>query len=163
MFNAIIEIILMLLVSALVGFLIAWYIRKKKVEELEEYNAVLKREINGLHADLEDIKTNVENTEEKAVTKEVQTLQRIKEKAKDIDFNKIGTASEEEKNDLKIIKGVGPFIEKKLNVLGIYTFRQIASFDDEDKEKVNEAIEFFPGRIKRDNWVGQAKELCETL
>jgi predicted flap endonuclease-1-like 5' DNA nuclease len=26
---------------------------------------------------------------------------------------------------------------------------------------VTEAIEFFPGRIERDNWVGQARELLE--
>ncbi|MEO0330639.1 MAG: hypothetical protein AAF223_02990, partial [Bacteroidota bacterium] len=84
---------------------------------------------------------------------------RVKAKAQQIDFDRIGRASEAEKDDLKKIKGVGPFLEKKLNALGIYTFAQIANFTDEDKERVNDAIEFFPGRISRDNWVGQAKSL----
>jgi predicted flap endonuclease-1-like 5' DNA nuclease len=29
----------------------------------------------------------------------------------------------------------------------------------EQAEKINEAIEFFPGRILRDDWVGQAQAM----
>lgn len=65
-----------------------------------------------------------------------------------------------EKDDLTQIKGIGPFIEKRLNMLGIYTFRQISEFTPETIEHISKAIEFFPKRIVRDNWVGQAKELC---
>ncbi|MGB1217787.1 MAG: hypothetical protein ACPG5P_07910, partial [Saprospiraceae bacterium] len=72
---------------------------------------------------------------------------------------KIAVASEDEKDDLKLINGVGPFIEKKLNNLGIYTFEQISQFDDALSNTVTDAIEFFPGRIQRDDWVGQAKIL----
>ena len=63
------------------------------------------------------------------------------------------------KDDLTKISGIGPFIEKKLNGLGIYTFEQISGFTPETVAKVTEAIEFFPGRIERDNWVDQAKAL----
>jgi predicted flap endonuclease-1-like 5' DNA nuclease len=72
---------------------------------------------------------------------------------------RVKAATSEERDDLKRISGVGPFIEKKLNALGIYTFEQISQLDDELVAKVNAAIEFFPGRIARDNWVGQAQEL----
>ena len=65
------------------------------------------------------------------------------------------------KDDLKIIKGIGPFIEEKLNALGIYMFVQIARMTPDLEEEVNVAIEFFPGRVKRDEWVKQAKELTE--
>ena len=64
-----------------------------------------------------------------------------------------------EKDDLKLIHGIGPFIEKKLNNLGIYHFRQISNFNPILIEKVTHAIEFFPGRIERDNWMAQAKDL----
>ncbi len=74
---------------------------------------------------------------------------------------KIPTASEAEKDDLTLIKGIGSFLEKKLNRLGIYTFEQISRFDDDLTEKVTAAIEFFPGRIKRDDWVGQAARLAQ--
>ncbi len=71
----------------------------------------------------------------------------------------IRTAQSGAKDDLKLISGVGPFIEDKLNNIGIYTFEQIASLSVEQTEKITEAIEFFPGRIQRDDWVGQARRL----
>ena len=63
------------------------------------------------------------------------------------------------KDDLQVIKGVGPFLEEKLNALGITTYQQLANMNDKLEEQVNEAIEFFPGRVKRDQWVDQAKVL----
>ena len=86
-------------------------------------------------------------------------LARIAEKKDTIDFETLGTADEENKDDLKSIKGIGPFLEEKLNALGIYTYEQISNMNPELEDQVNEAIEFFPGRIKRDNWVKQAKNL----
>ena len=73
--------------------------------------------------------------------------------------NKIPMAKAKDKDDLKLIKGVGGFIEQKLNSIGIYTFNQISKFDRDVIEKITIAIEFFPGRIKRDKWVKQSKEL----
>ena len=79
-----------------------------------------------------------------------------------IDFDRIGTASADEKDDLLIIKGIGPFIEGKLHALGIYTFRQIANFNTDDITKVNEAIEVFAGRIERERWVDQARDFANN-
>jgi len=42
--------------------------------------------------------------------------------------------------------------------LGIFTFEQISKMDSEIEEQVNIAIEFFPGRVKRDEWARQAYE-----
>jgi len=92
--------------------------------------------------------------------KQDEALNRIREKAKGIDFGRLGTGDESNKDDLKRIKGIGPFIEKKLNALGFYKFEQIGRFNDEDIDKVNDAIEFFPGRVRRDDWRGQAKDLA---
>ncbi|MEL4308429.1 hypothetical protein [Joostella sp. CR20] len=79
-----------------------------------------------------------------------------------LDFNKIGIASEEAKDDLKQIEGIGPFIEKKLNSIGIYKYEQLSKLSDQDIDIVTELIEFFPGRIKRDDWKGKALHLHET-
>ncbi len=76
-----------------------------------------------------------------------------------LNFGSFGTAEEHEKDDLKRISGVGPFIEKKLNALDIYTFKQVSKFTPDDIDNVTEAIEFFPGRITRDDWVSQAKKM----
>ena len=89
---------------------------------------------------------------------ETAILSRIAARANEVNFDRIGRAVASEADDLKDIIGVGPFLERKLHSLGIYTFRQIANFAKEDVNKVNEIIEFFPGRIERDNWVEQARE-----
>lgn len=89
-------------------------------------------------------------------------MTRIKNKAKSIDFSRIGTGDVNAKDDLKKVKGIGEFVEKKLNALGIYNFKQLAKLTEDDMDKVNDAIEFFPGRIKRDNWVAQAKKFAES-
>ncbi len=98
---------------------------------------------------------------EKAPDHKRLALEEIREKAKSFDYTTIGTASATQKDDLKIISGIGPFIEEKLNALGIYTFEQISRFTKKDVENVTEVIKFFPGRIERDHWIDQAKELAK--
>lgn len=63
-------------------------------------------------------------------------------------------------DDLKLISGVGPVLEKKLNEMGIFHFWQIAKFGDKDIDLVNDAMAF-PGRIERDEWIAQAKNLAD--
>jgi len=98
---------------------------------------------------------------EEALDPKQAELDRIAAKAETIDFGIIGTASASDKDDLKLLKGIGPFIEEKLNALGIYKIEQIAKMTPDLEDEVNLAIEFFPGRVKRDEWVNQAKELSK--
>lgn len=65
------------------------------------------------------------------------------------------------KDDLTKVEGIGPFIENKLNKIGIYTYDDLAEMDDERIEEVTQSIGFFPGRIERDDWVGQAQKLMD--
>jgi predicted flap endonuclease-1-like 5' DNA nuclease len=64
------------------------------------------------------------------------------------------------RDDLTKISGIGPTIQKRLNELGIYSYRQIAEFSPEEIEKVAASLKVFKGRIGRDNWIGQAAALC---
>ena len=98
--------------------------------------------------------------DEKAL-KKAEELDRVAEKAEGIDFGILGVASASDSDNLQEIKGIGPFIEEKLNALGIFKFSQIAKMTSEIEEEVNVAIEFFPGRVKRDEWVKQAAELAK--
>ena len=98
--------------------------------------------------------------DEKAL-KKAEDLDRVAAKAEGIDFGVLGIASASDKDNLQEIKGIGPFIEEKLNALGIFKFSQIAKMTSEIEEEVNVAIEFFPGRVKRDEWVKQAGELAK--
>jgi predicted flap endonuclease-1-like 5' DNA nuclease len=97
----------------------------------------------------------------KVADSEAAVLDRIAARASEINFDRIGRATAAEADDLKDIIGVGPFLERKLHSLGIYTFRQVANFTKEDVDKVNSIIEFFPGRIERDNWVEQSQAFYE--
>ncbi len=63
-------------------------------------------------------------------------------------------------DDLKLISGVGPVLEGKLNDLGIYNFSQIAAFTKDEIAMVDERLSF-KGRIEREDWLGQAKKLAE--
>lgn len=63
-------------------------------------------------------------------------------------------------DDLKLISGVGPVLEQKLNALGVTQFAQVAGFSAEDIAKVDEALSF-KGRIERDNWLEQAATLAK--
>lgn len=60
---------------------------------------------------------------------------------------------------LTIIQGIGPVNERKLNELGIWHFDQIGSWTKEEIVWVGSYLAF-PGRIERENWVGQAQELA---
>lgn len=68
-------------------------------------------------------------------------------------------ASSTKKDDLKKISGVGPGIEKKLNAMGVKTYRQIANWKAADIRQADEKLNF-KGRIKREDWVKQAKVLA---
>ena len=65
-------------------------------------------------------------------------------------------------DDLKQISGIGPKIENTLNDLGIFHFQQIADFDDENVKWVNEHLNF-KGRIEREKWVEQAREIVRNI
>ena len=61
-----------------------------------------------------------------------------------------------EPDDLKLISGIGPALEKKLNACGISRYQELATLSDADIDRVEAAIKSF-GRIRRDDWIGQAK------
>lgn len=65
---------------------------------------------------------------------------------------------EEEWDDLEAINGVGPVLAKMLNRLGIYTFKQVAVWNDKQVEWVDRQLEDFHGRIERENWIESAKD-----
>ncbi|HEY7607840.1 MAG TPA: hypothetical protein VIF14_01310 [Alphaproteobacteria bacterium] len=61
-------------------------------------------------------------------------------------------------DDLRRIKGIGPRNEGVLNSLGIYHYEQIAALTPANVAWLDAYLKF-PGRIARDDWVGQAKAL----
>jgi NADH-quinone oxidoreductase subunit E len=63
------------------------------------------------------------------------------------------------RDNLKLIKGVGPAIEKTLNEMGISRFDQIAQMSEYDIDRVAHRLKGFRSRIYREDWIGQARDL----
>jgi NADH-quinone oxidoreductase subunit E len=63
-------------------------------------------------------------------------------------------------DNLKLIWGVGPSLERMLNTMGIYHFEQIAAWSASDLKWVDERLEGFKGRARRDEWIKQSKKLA---
>ncbi len=63
------------------------------------------------------------------------------------------------RDNLKMIKGVGPAIEKTLNEMGICRFIQIADMSEYDIDRVAQRLKGFRSRIYREDWIGQARDL----
>ncbi|MEM9374675.1 MAG: hypothetical protein AAGA72_00535 [Pseudomonadota bacterium] len=65
-------------------------------------------------------------------------------------------------DDLKMIKGVGAVLERRLNDAGIFHFWQIAGLRKAQMDAL-ETVLRFPGRMTRDNWKAQARALAKSV
>lgn len=61
-------------------------------------------------------------------------------------------------DDLTRIKGIGPKLSKRLNEVGIFHFKQIAGWSDEEANWVDDHLSY-KGRVAREAWVSQARIL----
>ena len=135
-------------------------IRDKKLNDIETIFSEIKPKIikvvQETHEKIkEDTSATKVNIAEKARTSYI-TYTKSKPK---LDFNNFGEAKENQNDDLTKLNGIGPYIEQRLNDIGIYNYDQVSKLTTEDIRKITELIDFFPGRIERDNWVGQAHSL----
>jgi NADH-quinone oxidoreductase subunit E len=63
-------------------------------------------------------------------------------------------------DNLKMIKGVGPKLERLLHSMGFFHFDQIAAWGAAEIAWMDANLEGFKGRVSRDAWVDQAKVLA---
>lgn len=64
-------------------------------------------------------------------------------------------------DDLTRLKGVGPKLATQLNTLGVTSFAQIAGWSEADIDRIDDQLGRFKGRIRRDNWIEQARLLSQ--
>ena len=67
----------------------------------------------------------------------------------------VPTASDGD-DDLTRIKGLGPKLVEQLREFGVTRFAQIAAWDDAEIDRIDAGLGRFQGRIRRDDWRGQA-------
>lgn len=61
-------------------------------------------------------------------------------------------------DDLTLITGIGAGTLRKLNDIGVVSFKQIADWTDDEARSVDENLGL-KGRVFRHDWIGQAKAL----
>lgn len=65
-------------------------------------------------------------------------------------------------DDLKLINGIGPGVEKRLNGVGIFTFAQLAALSPADiAAALADLIGLSSEHIIKQDWIGQAHKLAE--
>jgi len=70
----------------------------------------------------------------------------------------VTTAPVTEPDDLTLISGIGAATAQKLQAAGIVSYRQLATLGGEEIERLEATIKW-PGRIHREHWIEQAREL----
>ncbi len=98
---------------------------------------------------------DVEQAETPAATKPVAKAEGPGKKPRVMKAPRKGGA-----DDLKMIKGVGPKLEKLINSMGFYHFDQISKWSGDEIAWVDQNLEGFKGRVTRDDWVAQAEILA---
>lgn len=174
-------IFILMLSTFLIGYFSAWWSQKLKYKSLitklkkQVNESIIQKNVSDIDTIFTEIKPKiievVKNTQEEILVsksvqetaKEARTSFVTYSKSKpELDFESFGYADSTNKDDLTLIKGVGPYIEEKLNEIGIYNYDQVRKFKDSDIRIITDLIDFFPGRIERDDWVGQAAALREN-
>ncbi|MGI9329233.1 MAG: helix-hairpin-helix domain-containing protein [Gammaproteobacteria bacterium] len=68
--------------------------------------------------------------------------------------------SEQSRDPLQRIRGIGPALERRLNSHGIRTFPQLAVLDPVEIAALADKLAIAPSLPKRDEWIKQARELA---
>lgn len=74
-------------------------------------------------------------------------------------LKKIGVVDGSQKDNLKVLSGVGPKFEEVLNNIGIFTYEQVSKMGASEYQLLDELTGKFPGRAEREDWAGQASKL----
>ncbi len=153
MVGHILEIILMLLGAAILGFFIGWLLKKDKIIELQEYITALESKNNILQADYNKterllIECQTEKRKAEAEKKEIEKLLidcEGKLTLSEIETARIKTENKSAKtkaktkikpDNLKKIEGIGNKIASILNDAGIGTFKLLSNSNPEKIRKI---------------------------
>ncbi|MEO1188873.1 MAG: hypothetical protein AAFW60_07355 [Pseudomonadota bacterium] len=63
-------------------------------------------------------------------------------------------------DDLEKIRGIGPMLRQLLNDTGVFYYWQLAEWTEDDIASIDAILPGYQGRISRDRWVEQARELA---
>jgi predicted flap endonuclease-1-like 5' DNA nuclease len=124
---------------------------QERLADFEQKSLTLEAERDTLRRELALARTEMEMLQLELQQKGENQAQKPKNSRK-------GSVAEPQIDDLKSIKGIAPFVQR-LSGMGITTFAQISRWDDDTVIAVAKTLDISPGKIYRDDWVGQAQRL----
>ena len=133
-----------IVIALVVGLVIAWYI----------FNASRRTRVSGtLHDVLDEGAAPAARNKALIDSAPAATLDAAAPPA--------ATPAASDGDALTRIKGLGPKLATQLGEMGITRFAQIAAWDEAEIDRVDTQLGRFQGRIRRDDWVGQARLLAQ--
>jgi len=169
-------IFLLMFSTFLLGYLLAtWFSKRDNLKKKLESKINTPKGINDIEVIFTEIKPkiieiiketqqqdkiNPDTTSNKEITAKVNSSYVSYGKGTPkINFEVIGIGTPEIPDDLTKIEGIGPYVEQRLNNIGIFNYEQISKLEISDIRNITKLIDFFPERVEKDNWVGQAKSI----
>ncbi len=131
--------------GGIVGWTINWLFQRRRASEFRMKEARYQEQIQAAEARSADL-------ERLLATQKVDLLSRLSRGETEKEARAI------EKDDLRVIKGIGPVIEGKLNQAGIYSFKDLGALTpDRLREIVGKAISRL---ADEDSIIQQARKLA---
>ena len=134
--------------------------------DFENRETELETEIARLKAEVDKKPQGIIARDKNEVEQEqMEILERIKSRVAkgEIDAKGFAAWGGGKGDNLKRLRGVNAFIEKKMNAAGLYTFRQIAYLNNDEQTKLNTIFELSNKKFQKEEWVFQAKRLIGLI
>lgn len=125
---------------------------QERLDAFEQKSRALETERDSLRQQLVQALAEIEILQQELLQKPETQTQKQKSSRK-------GGVAAPQVDDLKSIKGMATFVDR-LAGMGISTFAQISRWDDDAVIAVAKTLDISPGKIYRDDWVGQAQRLA---
>lgn len=124
---------------------------QERLAAYEQKSLALEKERDGLRQQLNQAFSEIEMLH-------LELQQKADRQSLKLKSSRKGSVAAPQIDDLKSIKGISAFVDR-LAGMGILTFAQISRWDDDAVIAVAKTLDISPGKIYRDDWVGQAQRL----
>lgn len=125
---------------------------QERLAAFEQKSRALETERNSLQIQLSETRAEVEILQ-------LELQQKLETHSSKQKISRKGSVAAPQVDDLKSIKGMVAFVDR-LAGMGISSFSQISHWDDDTVIAVAKTLDISPGKIYRDDWVGQAQRLA---
>jgi predicted flap endonuclease-1-like 5' DNA nuclease len=137
-----------------------------KTQAAADTESALRFAIAELESEVKRRSSDLEKAEQKMTTQTAgeNALAKLADRIGELEQTLSGRNTSTETNgdgnrdDLTLIAGIDAALEKRLNLIGIYAFRQIANWTKDDIQRYERQLPGFSSRVEREKWMARAQE-----